>query len=136
MRVDVEVDKRDLENIAKMPSVFRDASEGVLAKVLDEIVADVKRAAPVHSGRTRESFSGELRREPDGLGAYVVSDWFVARLQNYGFAEHVHVLPSGAKALIPGRPKREFPYGHFVEPAIERGIERVERMLSEVVERL
>jgi len=136
MNIQVEIDKRDLENIAKMPRQFREASEAVIAKVLDEVVTDVKRAAPVHSGKTRDSFYGELRREHDGIGAFVVSDWFVARLQNYGFSEHIHIMLSGAKAIIPGKPKRAFPHGHFVEPAIERGLERIERMLSEAVERL
>lgn len=81
-------------------------------------VDEVKRAAPVRSGQVRDSF--DCKKE--GEDAIVYSDWFVARLQNYGYAAHYHVLPSGAKVFIPGKAKR--PEGYFVEPAVDRAVRK------------
>lgn len=130
----VEVDPSDIREITEMlPRFVREWTE-IMVKITDLSVRNVKARAPVSSGITRDSFGGEVKVLPEGVQGWVYSDWFVARLQNYGFAGHWYKFPDGPFAWIPGKPKKKD--GYFVEPAIEEVLRLLDHQIVEVVSKL
>lgn len=107
------------EKLAQMPPRLEENIPDYLLKLAQLCHEEIRSSAPVRSGKVRDSFGV---KSEDRNSIIIFSDWFIARLQNYGYAEHFHILPSGAKVLIPGKPKRE--EGYFVEPSIKRVLEK------------
>ena len=134
MNIDVQVNQDDLREIAAMPGRLRDETEALMRKVLDLSLNEIKGSFPRRSGRSVESFTGSLEGRGHETKAVVESDWFVTRLQEYGYAGHFRIMPSGAKSWIPEKPRRD--EGYHAEPAIERVIEHLDREIAEVVDRL
>lgn len=134
MNIDVEVNRDDLREIAAMPGRLRDETETLMRKILDLSLTEIKESFPHRSGRSAESFTGSLEGRGQEAKAVVESGWFVARLQEYGYAGHFRIMPSGAKSWIPEKPRRD--QGYHVEPAVERVIGHLDREIAEVVDRL
>jgi hypothetical protein len=130
----VEVDPSDIREITEMlPRFCREWVEAMV-KITDLAVENVKANAPVSSGRTRDSFGAEVKVTPEGVEGWVYSDWFIARLQNYGYAGHWYKFSDGPFVWIPGKPKKED--GYFVEPAIEEVLRQLDHQIDEVVRKI
>jgi len=129
-----EIDPADIRKITEMlPNWEREWAEA-MAKIVDLSLNKVRSNAPRKTGKVADSFGGELKVLPGIVEGWIYSDWFVARLQNYGFKEHWYKFPDGPFAFIPGKPRRED--GYFVEPSIEEILRELDYMIDGVVNRI
>ena len=136
--VEVQIDKISLQDLEQMaPRLEREMPELIRALTREAAKAAREKAPVGPTGRVKKSIKPEVhglaRANPE---AAVVSDWFVARLQNYGYTAHRAWIKRNRRwADIPGKPKR--PAGYFIEPAVEEAIDKIlDREMNRVVGRL
>lgn len=122
--VEIKIDKVSLQDLEAMASRLEKETPELVKALAREAAEAARGRAPVSTGKVRRSIKSEVHNlSAEGPEAAVVSDWFVTRLQNYGYAPHRAWVRSVRRwADIPG--KAYNPEGYFIEPAVEEALDR------------
>lgn len=88
-----------------------------------EMLQEVRHAAPRRTVRTARSFGARVKV---GEEIDIYSQYFVARLYNYGFKPHwwYTQLPNGRKIFHFSPGARSNPKGNFAEPSVLKVLRR------------
>ncbi len=123
---------------AKAQAIVRETAREITDDVGREWTAATKRHTPTRTGRTRDSFKQTPVRHqpPDRYVSGVESNYFKARLQEYGVKEHDlrPKDPDGALATPEGPRAGAHHPGHGGAHMVSKGGAEVEARLARIAE--
>ena len=134
----IRIDKHDLLNLKAMAKSLGKEFPDFMREIVEEGAREAKNLAP-GSGPLGGSISGDTEGSGVELQAFVKSDLFYAYFQNYGYKRHFVPWEKtrydgpgiGFFTMKPGNPD-----GYFVEPGLEKALDRADRPFEEMVKNL
>ncbi len=136
--VSVRLDESDLRGLKDTAKNLGMEFPDFMRAVVEEGAQEAKNIAP-GSGPLKDSIIGGVEGSGVELQAFVKSDLFYAYFQNYGYKRHFvpwektkYSGPGiGFYTMKPGKPE-----GYFMEPGLEKAIDKADHYLDDVVKNL